>query len=239
MKSFEKIFSQPEEHQKTIQHRLLRIVNGEQVDVPIAVPSQMLEQKLHEARVMDSRKDVLRYEESRNDIFESFGVENDGDHIFIKNQAESLSSVEQRAFRAFVVLVDRKYTNPDTGLHESFYGEGRTQHSDLTRGIIELANRYGIEDLSFDSFVDETMRAEDSREMPRWMFFKGFLIANEDELNKLPYANREEILRSFALRKKGLEDGTLKDEEGALTSDESMKWFLTDSNLPSPERDSQ
>ncbi len=241
MKSFEKFFESPEEGKRTLQQRFLRIVNGEEIEAPITIPSQALHNTLHENRTMDSRKDAVRYEESRNSIFESFGIENDEGHVFIKNQSEGTMNLKQRAFRAFVVLIDKKYTNPDTGLHESFYGEGRTAHNELLRESISLAQRYGIPDLSFGAYVKETEEHEAEKErgedspQPRWLFFKGFLVANEDELNQLPFSDRGEILRSFALRKSGLEDHTIKDEEGALEADESMKWFLTGSNLPSPE----
>lgn len=131
-----------EEGETERQLRILRIVNTHIVEAEIPKVSQTLHKELHREHRMDTRGEIARYGEAREDVCHSFGVPSDEAHRYVAPEREGL----HRAFRAFVVFIDRKAVNPDSGLHEAFYGEGRTAHHELLKNVLENVNEYGIQD---------------------------------------------------------------------------------------------
>lgn len=225
MTHLETAFPEPKGTHYTVQQRLLRMVNGKKSGKPAVILPRRIA-AVRGNQPINLEKGAAFCEGARSEIFESFAVENDVEHAFIQGRTEGVSDIKQRAIRAFVVLIDKKYTNPDTNFHESFYGEGQASHRELLASVITLAREYGIGDLPFN---EEEVEKESSSPAPRWLVFKGFLLANRDELENIPFSDHEEILRSFALRKRGLETNAIADENGPIEIDEAMGWFLTSS----------
>jgi len=227
-----------EEGAKARQLRILRIVNAHIVEAEIPKVSQMLHKELHREQRMDTRGEIARYGEAREDACHSFGVPADEAHRYIAPEREGL----HRAFRAFVVFIDRKLTNPDSGLHEAFYGEGRTAHHELLRNVLEKANEYGIEDATLDAYINETEKSSpdftladlhkdpNAKHSPRWLFFKGFLLVDEEEIAHLPESEREALNDFLAMR--SAHEAHLADEAGEIPTG-TLRWFLTGSNVPS------
>lgn len=227
-----------EEGERERQLRILRIVNSHVVEAEIPKVSQALHNELHRERRMDSRGEIARYKEAREDVCTSFGVPDDDAHRYLAKEREGV----QRAFRAFVVFIDRKVTNPETGLHEAFYGEGRTAHHEILRNVLDSMNRYGIADVTLDAYIKETEKSSpeftlkdlpsdpEAEHSPRWLFFKGFLLADEEEIAHLPEPEREKLNDFLATRSEKEEH--LADEGGEVPTD-TLQWFLTGSNVPS------
>lgn len=239
-KRFE-IFKTPaetEEGERERQLRILRIVNSHIVEAEIPKVSQTLHKELHREQRMDTKGEVARYEEARDDVCMSFGVPEDETHRYIAPERQGM----HRAFRAFVVFIDRKATNPESGLHEAFYGEGRTAHHELLKNVLENMNGYGISDATLDAYIKETEKSSpdftladlpndpNAEHSPRWLFFKGFLLADEDEIAHLPENEREALSEFLATR--SAKEEHLTDEGGEVPTD-TLRWFLTGSNVPS------
>lgn len=239
-KEFE-IFKTPverEEGEKERQLRILRIVNSHIVEAEIPKVSHMLHKQLHREQRMDTKGEIARYEEAREDVCASFGVLDDEPHRYLVPEREGV----QRAFRAFVVFIDRKIMNPATGLHEAFYGEGRTAHHELLRNVLTCMGEYGIKDATLDSYIKETEKRSpdftladlpkdpNAEHSPRWLFFKGFLLADEEEISHLPESEREALNDFLATR--SAKEEHLADGKGEIPTD-TLRWFLTGSNIPS------
>ncbi|MFH0806599.1 MAG: hypothetical protein V1885_02660 [Candidatus Brennerbacteria bacterium] len=239
-KRFE-IFKAPAEEEgeeKKRQLRILRIVNSHIVEAEIPKVSQTLHVELHKEHRMDTSGETERYEEAREDVCMSFGVPDDEAHRYLAPEREG----KQRAFRAFVIFIDRKKTNPESGLHEAFYGEGRTAHHELLKNVFDNMSEYGIEDATLDAYIQETDKSSsdftladlpndpNAEHSPRWLFFKGFLLADEDEIAHLPEGERNALNEFLATR--SAEKEHLADEEGEVPTD-TLRWFLTGSNVPS------
>lgn len=227
-----------EENKESRQVRILKIINGSIIEAKIPQVSQLLHKELHKQKSIDTRGESEKYEDAREDVCSSFGVPEDEQHIFIEKE----KSGSQRAFRAFVVFIDRKKINQETGLQESFYGEGRSAHAQLLSSIMKKMQDYGIKDVNIDAWVNDTERVSpeftladipndpEIKNGPRWLFFKGFLLENEDEIKRLPETLQYEIMNDFLVQKDKSEK--IGDESGEIT-DEKMRWFLTGSNIPS------
>ncbi len=227
-----------EEGEEGRQLRILRIVNSHIVEAEIPKVSQNLHKELHRERSIDTRGEIVRYEDAREDVCSSFGVPEDEPHCYLAPEQKAV----QRAFRAFVVFIDRKVTNPETGLHEAFYGEGRTAHHEILRHVLGKMNDYGIEDATLDAYVKETEKNSpdftladlpkdpNAEHSPRWLFFKGFLLADENEVSHLPETERESLNEFLATRSEKEEH--LADGGGEIPTG-TLRWFLTGSNIPS------
>jgi hypothetical protein len=243
MKRFEIFKTKPDEETET-QKRILRIINNHVIEAEIPKISRTLQKELHKEKYLNSKGETNKYKESRDDICLSFGIPNDDSHVFIAPENRMI----QRAFRAFVVFIDRKTINPETGLCEAFYGEGRTAHHILIKWVLDKVNEYGIKDATMESYIAETEKVSpnftladlpndpDITHGPRWLFFKGFLAANDEEFSHLPGSEQEKLKDLFATRNK-LEEH-LSDEKGEIPTD-TLRWFLTGSNVPSPVRPSE
>ncbi|MEK7506352.1 MAG: hypothetical protein AAB572_01995 [Patescibacteria group bacterium] len=241
-KKFEIFKTEPnheEEPAKVAQQRILKIINAQIIEAQISKISQGLHNELHREKRMNTLGEISMYEDAREDVYLSFGIPDDKEHCYLMPGKEGI----QRAYRAFVVFIDRKKTDPKSKFHEAFYGEGRTSHNHLLQAVIDKANEYGIKDASLESYIAETEKKSSSdftfadlpkdpeaTQGPRWLFFKGFLIANEDEINHLPLFEREKIEDLFATRNKMEEH--ISDESGEIPT-ETLRWFLTGSNVPS------
>jgi hypothetical protein len=227
-----------EEGERKRQSRILRIVNSHIVEAEIPKISHALHKELHREFRVDTKGELARYEGAREDVCRSFGIPDDEAHRSVMKEREGV----QRAFRAFVVFIDRKRTNPESGLHEAFYGEGRTAHHELLRDILRKMNEYGIRDVTLDAYIKETEKSSpdftladlpkdpDAEHSPRWLFFKGFLIADESEMEHLPEGEREALAEFLATRSQ--KEERLTDEKGEISTD-TLRWFLTGSNVPS------
>lgn len=227
-----------EEGEKERQLRILRIVNAHIVEAEIPKVSQVLHRELHREHRMDTKGEIEQYEEARYDVCASFGVPDGEAHRYLALEREGI----HRAFRAFAVFIDRKATNPDSGLHEAFYAEGRTAHHELLRNVLEKVSEYGIRDATLDAYIKETEKSSpdftladlpkdpNAEHSPRWLFFKGFLLANEEEVAHLPEREREALNELLATR--SAKEEHLADEAGEVPTD-TLRWFLTGSNVPS------
>lgn len=240
-KKFE-IFKTPaeqgEENEQGRQLRILRIVNSHIVEAEIPKVSAVLHNELHRNQRMDTKGEIRKYEEAREDVCASFGVPDNEAHRAILGEKEGV----QRAFRAFVVFIDRKVVNPESGLHETFYGEGRTAHHELLQNVLKNMGEYGIKDVSLDAYIKETEKSSpdftladlpkdpNAEHSPRWLFFKGFLLADKDEMVNLP-ESEQKALKDF-LATRSMKEEHLADEKGEISTD-TLRWFLTGSNVPS------
>lgn len=227
-----------EEGEKERQLRILRIMNAHIVEAEIPKVSHALHKELHRERRMDAKGEIARYEEAREDVCLSFGIPDDESHRYVTPEHAGI----QRAFRAFVVFIDRKITNHESGLHEAFYGEGRTAHHELLRSVLKGMNEYGIKDATLDSYIKETEKSSpdftladlpkdpNAEHSPRWLFFKGFLLVGEEEISHLPESEQEALNDFLATR--SAQEQRLADGEGEIPTD-TLRWFLTGSNVPS------
>jgi hypothetical protein len=140
---------------------ILRIINDLEKRVRAIEPNAVLHKELHEKRRIDARAELKEFEEVRKDVCESFGVPFDEEHIYIYSKSGDV--VEQRALRAFFVLIDAL-------TKEAFYGEGRIDHISLYR---KLCDRLSDVDPQADF---ETVSQD---ETGRYITFKGFISTKE------------------------------------------------------------
>jgi len=231
------------EGEKDYRNRILRIANGGIIEARIAEISKTLHNELHSKKNIDTKGEMEKYRNAREDVCLSFCVPEDGDHVSIEPERSGM----QRSYRAFAVFVDRAKENKETGLHEAFYSEGRTAHHQLLERIMELMKNYGIEDVDMEAYsndsekippdfiMEDLEKDPNSKNGPRWLFFKGFLLENEEELNNMPDSIREKIMSDFLASRKNMEE-KMEDSKGIIDNG-SMNWFLTGSNVPSSHHD--
>ncbi len=180
---------------------ILSIINGLEKQVRAVEPDALLHKELHEQRLMDARAEVKEFTEVRGDVCESFGVPNDDEHIYIFNKP---SATEQRAFRAFFVLIDAV-------TKESFYGEGRTNHIMLFTKLCEKLAAVEGSNVTYETVSEDTSVPQ------RYLTFKGFVSTKE-------FADLSESNRKML-------ETPIFDENG--TKIETPKtWFVTGHNLP-------
>jgi len=180
---------------------ILRIINDLEVQVRAVEPDALLHKELHEQRLMDARAEVKEFEEVRRDVCLSFGVPNDEDHVYIFNKP---SATEQRAFRAFFVLIDAVKK-------ESFYGEGRTNHIMLFTKLCEKLAAIGQSNVTYETV------AEDTSVPQRYLTFKGFVSTKE-------FADLSESNRKML-------ETPIVDSSGNKI-ETPRTWFVTGHNLP-------
>jgi len=140
------------EGEKDYRNRILRIANGGIIEARIAEISKTLHNELHSKKNIDTKGEMEKYRNAREDVCLSFGVPEDGDHVSIEPERSGM----QRSYRAFAVFVDRAKENKETGLHEAFYSEGRTAHHQLLERIMELMKNYGIEDVDMEAYSNDS-----------------------------------------------------------------------------------
>lgn len=186
--------------------QILKIINEIEQQVRVIAPDKVLDRELHKKRIIDSKRERQEFEEIRKDIYSSFGVPADSEHTYIHEPFSGTNLHEQRALRAFSVLVD-------VVQRQAYYGEGRIDHNTLFRNLVEYASK---EDPSL-TFETAVTRMDETP--PKIIFFKGFLSLQ----------NFKEISDSS---RKVLET-PLYDAEGRKI-DTAETWFLTGHSLPEP-----
>lgn len=183
--------------------KILKIVNDIETKARIVEPDQLLHRELHEKKAMDTNREVKEFESVRKDVCSTFGVHEDDEHVFIYQQKIE-GAIEQRALRAFFVLIDTVHG-------QSFYGEGRIDHNTLFRKLVDLLGKYDPK-ADFDTIVDGM-----DKNPPRYLVFKGFIsIKNFSEISD----SSRKVLEMPIL-----------DEEGNRI-DTASDWFITGHSLP-------
>lgn len=183
--------------------RILRIINDVEERVRYVAPDSLLHTELHTKKPIDAHKEVAEFEQVRKDVCESFNVPQDSEHIFIYDRSAVPGAKEQRALRAFYVLVDAVKK-------EAYYGEGRTDHITLLNKLIGLMK-------SQDPAVDfESVIEKINEEPPRVLIFKGFLSIKE--FKELSDSSRKAL------------ESPLFDADGNKI-ETAEDWFLTGHNL--------
>jgi len=204
----EKHFSIEEQNkpEKNYKAQILNIINDIEKRVKVVNPDQALHNELHEKKVFDARKERVEFEPVRKDICESFGVPMDSDHLFFYNGGSEVGPREQRALRAFFVLID-------TVRKEGFFGEGRIDHNTIFRNLVELASKFD-EKITFESVVEDM----DSNP-PKHIVFKGFMSTKEfHEISE----NSRKVLETPIVDSDGQKIQTAED------------WFITGHSLSEP-----
>lgn len=191
------------EVQPNYKDRILSIVNDIEKRVRVINPDQLLSKELHEHRALDARKENVEFGAVRRDVCESFGVPNDSEHMYSYG-SEGQGTVEQRALRAFFVLID-------TVRQENFYGEGRIDHNTLFRNLVGLAQKFDPT-IDFESVVDRM-----DTDPPQYLVFKGFLSVKD--------------FREISDSSRKVLETPLFDNEGKKI-ETAADWFLTGHNLP-------
>ncbi len=193
----------PEQNESSHYHEdILRIINDLEMRVRAVEPDALMHKELHEKHVLNAQAEVKEFEDIRRDVCESFGVPFDEDHIYIYNKP---GTIEQRALRAFFVLIDAVSK-------EAFYGEGRINHIMLYTKLSEKMSKIlGNPDISFDTI------SEDLSIPQRFITFKGFVSTRE--FYELSEKNRR-TLETPIIDEKGNKIETPK------------TWFITGHNLP-------
>ncbi|TSC66999.1 MAG: hypothetical protein CEO19_409 [Parcubacteria group bacterium Gr01-1014_73] len=183
--------------------KLLNIINDIEKRVRVVEPDAVLHRELHEKRVVDSRLEKEDFKETRQDVIDSFGIADDPDHIYFFNDNQPIGDKEQRALRAFFIMID-------TVRKEGFYGEGRIDHNTLFRKLVELASKFQ-EGLSFESVVEKT-----DTDPPQFLVFKGFL--SKSDFKEISESSRK-ILETPIFDQSGQPIETAEN------------WFITGHNL--------
>jgi hypothetical protein len=193
----------PDQNESSHYHEeILRIINDLEMQVRSVEPDALMHKELHEKRMIDAQAEVKEFENIRKDVCESFGIPFDEEHVYIYNKP---GPMEQRALRAFFVLIDAVSK-------EAFYGEGRINHIMLYEKLCErLSKALGNPDISFDTVSDDLSKPQ------RFVTFKGFVSTSE--FAELSDTNRR-VLETPIVDEKGLRIETPK------------TWFVTGHNLP-------
>jgi hypothetical protein len=153
---------QPPENEESHYHEgILRIINHLEKQIRAVEPNAMLHKELHEKRRIDARAEMKEFEDVRKDVCGAFGVPFDEEHVYLYNK--SGGNVEQRALRAFFVLIDAISK-------EAFYGEGRIDHITLYRELCDRLARIDP-DVDFDKISQD--------ESGHFITFKGFVSTKE------------------------------------------------------------
>ena len=206
MEGKEKQFSIEEPKKKEgreYQTKLLNIINNIEKRVRVIEPDAALHRELHEKRIIDSRREVENFKEVRQDLFDSFDITNDLDHVYFFNDNQAVSDKEQRTLRAFFIMID-------TVKKEGFYGEGRIDNNTLFRNLVELAAKFQ-KGLSFETIVEKT-----DTDPPQVLVFKGFLSTSD--FTEISESSRK-ILET-----------PIFDESGKPI-ETAENWFITGHNL--------
>jgi hypothetical protein len=180
---------------------ILRIINDLEKQVRSVSPDRLMHDELHEKRTIDTQSEIMEFEDIRKDVCESFGIPYDEEHVYLYNKP---GAIEQRALRAFFVLIDAVSK-------EAFYGEGRIDHITLYR---KLCEKLAIADDPTITF--ETVSQDESKPQ-RFITFKGFVSTKE--FAELSETNRR-VLETPILDESGKKVETPK------------TWFVTGHNLP-------
>jgi hypothetical protein len=180
---------------------ILKIINHLEKQVRSIEPNAVLHKELHEKRRIDARAEAKEFEEVRKDVCESFGVPFDEEHIYIYSKSGNV--VEQRALRAFFVLIDALNK-------EALYGEGRIDHNLL---YVNLCDK--LAEIEGDPKVDFETVSQD--ETGRYITFKGFVSTKE--FAELSESNRRVL------------ETPIIDEDGKII-ETPKTWFITGHNLP-------
>ena len=85
---------------------ILNIINDIEKRVKSVHPDALMHKELHEKRLLDSRREIVEFEKVREDVCEAFGVSSDEEHTFFFKSNSDEGFSEQRALRAFFVLID-------------------------------------------------------------------------------------------------------------------------------------
>ncbi len=196
---------QPKQSESSHYHEdILKIINDMEMRVRAVEPDALMHKEIHEKRVMDAQSEIKEFKEVRKDVCESFGVPDDEDHIYLYNRA---GSQEQRALRAFFVLID-------IISKQAFYGEGRIDHITLYRKLCEK-----LADATDPNVNFETV-SQDPSVPSRYLTFKGFVSTKE--FAELSETNRR-VLETPIVDNHGHQIETPK------------TWFVTGHNLPEGE----
>ncbi len=200
--NFEKEFSietQKEESPKDekiingeeVKRRVLEIKNDKTklVQAPKISSQSPLHNRLHEKRPSrDTSHEVEDFAEPRKEILESFGIQNDEDHVIILSGDEDrLPGGTQRDFRAFSIIFDEKEG-------EQIYAEGRTWHEKLNKRIAQRLSEILNQEIHLGDIKEEINE--------RYITIKGFL--SDDKFAELEDDFRDH--QSFAFE---TEDGTI------------------------------
>ncbi|MEK7527280.1 MAG: hypothetical protein AAB537_02630 [Patescibacteria group bacterium] len=188
---------------KKYRAKLLSIINDIERRVRVVEPDAVLHKELHEKKIVDSRREMEDFKETRQDVIDSFGITNDPNHIYFFNDNQSVGDKEQRALRAFFIMID-------TVRKEGFYGEGRIDHNTLFRNLVQLASKFQ-EGLSFESVVEKA-----DTNPPQFLVFKGFL--SKSDFKEMSESSRK-ILET-----------PIFDESGKPI-ETAENWFITGHNL--------
>ncbi len=183
--------------------QILSIIDGLEQKVRYVVPDAAFNKEIHEKKSVDARKETADFEAVRKDVCQSFGIPCDSEHTYLYDRASIQGAKEQRALRAFYVMIDavRK---------EGFYGEGRIDHNTLLDHLIKMAKKFDSS-LTFDTMVERINSSP-----PTVLVFKGFLSTKD--FKELSDGARKII------------ESPLYDTEGKKI-ETAEEWFLTGHNL--------
>ena len=200
MKEFE--IHEPSPEAATNYHqKLLHIINDINVKVRAIEPDKAFHDEVHEHKRIDATKEVAEFAEIRADVCESFGVPNDDEHTYIYRGP---GDGEQRAFRAFFVLIDSLNK-------KAFYGEGRIGHITLFQKLADMLQKTDPES-TFKNIMGEL-----EKDSLRYLVFKGFLSTKE--FAELSESNRRVL------------ETPILDEHGEKI-ETPVSWFITGHSVP-------
>jgi hypothetical protein len=186
---------------------ILKIINHLEKQVRSIEPNAVLHKELHEKRMVDARAEIKEFEDVRRDVCESFGVPFDEEHVYLYGKSSNINIVEQRALRAFFVLIDAL-------TKEALYGEGRIDHITLYRKLCDK-----LAEIEGDPKVDFETVSQDKA--GRYITFKGFVSTKE--FAELSESNRKML------------ETPIVDEEGKII-ETPKTWFITGHNLDEGEK---
>lgn len=173
-----------DEESTNYRDEILSIINDMEEHIRSVKPDQLMHKELHEQRNIDTRAEISKFEPIRRDIYKSFGVPTDDDHVYIH---QGVAVGTQRALRAFFILID-------TLQKQTFYGEGRIDHNTLLENLAEKLGR-----LDGESSSDSIISALENDSL-RYLVFKGFLSTKE--FSELSDSSRK-VLETPILDKSG------------------------------------
>lgn len=194
-------------------NRILGVISDIEKKIRVVNPDDQLFNELHAKRRMDSRAERQEFEAVRKDICETFGVNQDEDHVYLYSPHKGPESiVEQRALRCFYVLIDAEN-------RDAFYGEGRTLHHFLFEKLVKLMEK------KYPNINSEFVIDHLEGNPPKYIAFKGFLSTKE--FKEISDSSRKVL------------ETPLYDQNGQKI-ETADTWFITGHNLetmfpPSPE----
>ena len=193
------------EKEQDYQGKILKIVNDyeRQIRLISKEESFVLDKEVHKKWLVDAERELKELEPIRQDICQSFNITDDPAHLYLASSGKGPEF--QRGFPAFFILI-----NALTG--EGFYGEGRKEHVEILRNLIELARKRNLP-LTMENLINDW-----ENKNPQWLGFKGFLDKNQ--------------FKDLSSQTRKIIETPIFDEEGKKI-ETPTNWFIAGHNLSS------